>query len=204
LLVDSEDFVVSYGLGLELPTGADGSLLTETNLFTVANESLFLQPFLAMTLDNGDAFVHSFLQVDVDVGASPLTVTDVTMVVPPVGIGDITQQTLVHWDTTAGIWLAKSSDETGITGIAAIAEFHLSSAVSTAEQLTGFVRTLNGPSGFVLSPGANRYTASYITTGLHAEIGQNQSLRVAGVFPLSNGVQKLFDAEVLVQFGRRY
>ena len=204
LLVDAEDLVVSFGLGIELPTGADGSVLTETNLFSVENESLFLQPFLAMTLDNGDAFIHSFLQVDVDVGSSPLTVTDVAVGGPPVGVGDITQQTLIHWDTTAGLWLARSSDPTGITGLAAIAEFHLSSAVSSAEQLTGFVPTLTGPAAFMLSPGANRYTASYVTTGIHVEIGQNQSLRVAGVFPLSDGVQKFFDGELLVQFGRRY
>ena len=204
LLVDAEDLVVSFGLGIELPTGADGSVLTETNLFSVENESLFLQPFLAMTLENGDAFMHSFLQVDVDVGSSPLTVTDVAVGGPPAGVGDITQQTLIHWDTTAGLWLTRSSDATGITGVAAIAEFHLSSAVSSAEQLTGFVPTLTGPAAFMLSPGAGRYTASYVTTGIHFEIGRNQSLRVAGVFPLSDGVQRFFDGELLVQFGRRY
>ena len=117
---------------------------------------------------------------------------------------NITQQALIHWDTTAGVWLARSNDEIGITGIAAIAEFHLSSAVSNGDQLTGFVPTATGAADFVLGPAANRFTASYITTGVHVEIGQNQNLRVAGVFPLSNGIQKFFDAEVLVQFGRRY
>lgn len=204
LLVNSEDLLVSCGLGIELPTGADASVLSETNLFSVENESLFLQPFVALTLDNGDAFVHSFLQLDVDVGASPLTITDLTGAAATIAAGEITQPTLVHWDTTTGIWLARSEEARGITGIAAIAEFHLSSAVSSPEQLSGDVSTLTGPSDFVLAPGSSRYTVSYVTAGIHAEIGQNQSLRVAGVFPLHNGVQQFFDSEVLVQFGRRY
>ena len=204
ILVNAEDLVVSCGLGIEFPTGENGALLTGTTLLTVENQSLFLQPFLAMTLDNGSAFVHSFLQLDFDVADSPLVVSDVTLPDPSIAVGNITQQALIHWDTTAGVWLARSNDEIGITGIAAIAEFHLSSAVSNGDQLTGFVPTATGAADFVLGPAANRFTASYITTGVHVEIGQNQNLRVAGVFPLSNGIQKFFDAEVLVQFGRRY
>ncbi|MCP4176043.1 MAG: hypothetical protein GY758_35320 [Fuerstiella sp.] len=204
LLVNGEDLVVSCGLGIEFPTGADGALLTGTTLLSVENQSLFLQPFMAMTLDNGSTFVHSFLQVDIDVAESPLSFRNVTSPAPPVVAGDITQQTLVHWDTATGVWLARSDDQFGITGIAAIAEFHLSAAVSDGGQLAATVPTVNGPADLILGPAANRFTASYITTGIHMEIGQNQNLRVAGVFPLRDGVEKFFDAELLVQFGRRY
>ncbi|MEQ9410437.1 MAG: hypothetical protein RIK87_22070 [Fuerstiella sp.] len=204
LLVNSEDLIVSCGLGIEFPTGADAAALSGTTLFNVKNESLFLQPFLAITLDNGEAFVHSFLQVDIDLTGQPLEISDLMIPAPPVGVGEITQQTLLHWDTSAGIWLARSEAETGLTGVAAIVEFHLTSTTSSSDPLTGNVPTIGGPVDFLLSSAANDFTAAYITTGLHTEFGRHQTLRVAGVFPLRTGDNRFFDAEVLVQIGRRY
>lgn len=203
-LINAEDLVVSGGLGIEFPTGADGSVLNGTTLFNVENESLFLQPFLAATLDNGRVFVHSFLQVDVGLTDNPLTVSNVAIPGPPVGIGEIANQTLIHWDTSTGIWLAKSDDDTGITGIAAIVEFHLTSAVSSAANLKGSVPTSDGPLNFELQSPGGRFTATYITAGIHTEIAKDRTIRVAGVFPLRNGINKFFDGELVVQFGGRY
>lgn len=204
LLINAEDLIVSAGLGIEFPTGADGGVLTGETLFNLENESLFLQPFLAMSLDNGTAFVHSFLQVDVDVKGSPLSVSNIAVPVPPVGLGELQQPTLVHWDTSAGIWLFRSDNDTGLTGVAGIAEFHLSSATSAAGRVAGTVPTLGGPVNFQMGSAADRYTATYLTTGLHTEIGTHRTIRVAGVFPLRDGVSRFFDAELLLQFGSRY
>ncbi len=204
LLINGEDLIVSAGLGMEFPTGADGSVTSGDTVFTVENESLFLQPFLAMTLDNGGVFIHSFLQLDIDLKGSPLTVDDLSMPGPSIGVGEIRQQTLLHWDTSAGMWLARSDDHRGITGIAAIAEFHLSSATSSAETVAGVVPAAGGPINFALTSPTNRFSAAYVTVGLHTEIGRDQTIRVAGVFPLSDGVNRFFDSELMVQVGRRY
>ena len=112
---------------------------------------------------------------------------------------------LLHWDTSAGIWLAKSDAPTGLTGVAAIVEFHLTSATSSQEQLAGVVVGAADPLEFQLlsnPPGVN--SVSYITAGIHTEFAQNRTVRVAGVFPLEDGVSRMFDSELLVQFGGRY
>ena len=133
LLINAEDLVVSTGLGMEFPTGADGSVTSGDTVFTVENESLFLQPFLAMTLDNGDVFIHSFLQLDIDLKGSPLTVDDLSMPGPAVGVGEITQQTLLHWDTSAGVWLARSDDEPRTMIIARLEDQYWSAIVTNRD-----------------------------------------------------------------------
>ena len=43
-----------------------------------------------------------------------------------------------------------------------------------------------------------------MTVGLHAELANNTLFRVRGVFPLSTGDNRAFDAEVLAQLERRF
>lgn len=204
LLVSAEDLTVSCGMGIEFPTGADSSVLTGTTRFNVENESLLLQPFAAATLDNGEVFFHSFLQVDVDVTGSPLTVSDPLIPGPPLGIGEINGRTLLHWDTAAGLWFARSEADTGLTGVAGIVEYHLTTATSSTDHLAGVVPTSSGPLNFLLSAPPGTTSFSYITTGIHTEFAQSRTVRVAAVFPLEDGLAKMFDAEFVVQFGGRY
>ena len=204
LLVNSEDLIVSAGLGVEFPTGADGSAMTGDTLFNIENEALYLQPFVAATLDNGTTFVHAFLQIDVDLKGSPLQISGPLLPGRPVGVGEVTGPTLIHWDTSAGIRLINSDDTSGLTGLALISEFHLTSALSAADQLQGVIPSQGGPVDFMLSSAPGRFTATYITTGIHTEFGQNRVVRVAAVFPLRDGINQFFDAELQVQFGGRY
>lgn len=203
LFVDAEDLVVSGGLGLEFPTGDDSSVLYGTATIDLKNESLFLQPFLAATLDNGRVFLHSFLAVDVDLTGSELTSASAVFPIPSVSFGTLRGQTLIHWDTSGGVWLLRSQDSSGITGIAGIVEFHMTSAISPAAQVGGFVPTDPEANLFVTS-GAGSQTATYLTTGLHAEIASNRFVRVAGVFPLGPQDRRLFSGEFVAQVGARY
>ena len=204
LLMNDENFVLSCGLGIEFPTGANASVLSGNNLYRLDNQSLFLQPFFAMTFGHDNLFFHSFLQADVDAAESSLSVSNVANPGPRTGLGNITQQTLVHWDTAAGLWLARSDERSGVTGIAAIMEFHLSSATSSPGQIAGTVPSPNGAEELLLTSTSRNYSASYLTTGIHAEMGRNRTVRVAGVWPLRNGVEEFFDVEFLVQSGWRY
>ena len=217
LLLSADDLTVSAGLGVEVPVGDDAWAQSGNFVFHVENQAVYLQPFLAATLDNGSTFVHSFLQVDIEANANPLRVQinglgsfgppspgGPTPGGPPFeNIGRLDQPTLIHWDTSIGHWLARSDDDRGITGIAAIAEFHLTASASDSERVGGTLPSDSGPIDF-LSQSGRQFPATYFTTGLHVEISRDTTLRVAGVFPLASSQRRLFDSEVLVQIGRRY
>lgn len=210
LLFSEEDLTISAGLGIEVPTG-DGAV-TQFDSLTVAvdNDAVFLQPFLAATLDNDATFIHSFLQLDVATNGNSLNIHSTAAGGPPPpgpaasGFSDIDQPTLLHWDTSVGHWLARSDDDRGITGIAAIAEFHLTANLSDTQAVGGIVSDVGGPVEFLLQSNRRQFPATYFTTGLHVEISRDTTLRVAGVFPLAAQNRRLFDSEVLVQIGRRY
>lgn len=215
LLLSEEDLTVSAGLGVELPLGEDAWSRTGYSVFHVENQAVYLQPFLAATLDNGATFVHSFLQLDVEANGNPLRVQSLfaaggPSIGPPTGspafehFGDLEQPTLIHWDTSVGHWLTRSNEERGITGIAAMAEFHLTASLSDPQGVSGATFSDSGPVEFLAQAGGGQFPATYFTTGLHMEISRDTTVRVAGVFPLAAQQRRLFDAEVLVQIGRRY
>ena len=203
VIIDADDLVVSGGVGLEFPTGSDASVISGTTLFELDNQSVFLQPFLAAMLDNGDFFAHSFLQLDFDLTGSTLEISDITVANPPIVAGRMQPPTLIHWDAAAGVWLMKSDANTGLTGLAALVEFHMSSGVGSADEFGGQVLTVGGPVNFATGTNADQYPATYLTTGLHAELAQNCTVRVAGVVPLRSA-ERLFDGELVVQVARRY
>ena len=204
LFVDQDDLLVSAGLGIELPLGDDGVSEIAQVQFVLENETVFLQPFVAATLDNGTTWLHSFLQVDIDTMGNSLSTRNLAVTSAPVtSIGRLTQRTLIHFDVSAGQWLYRDNTQSGITGVAAIAEVHVSAAASSQDVLLGDVTGQSGSADIQLNS-SSAFPQTYLTTGIHTEINGRHMLRIAGVFPVASRERRLFDAEVLVQFGTRY
>ena len=57
---------------------------------------------------------------------------------------------------------------------------------------------------YALSNFANRMDVVNATVGIHTEIARHTTLRVGGVFPLTDGTDRLFDAEVQIQLNRYF
>lgn len=204
LLLDEGAAVVSAGLALGIPTGDDGELIINESVYRARNDSVFLQPFLAVSHDHDRTFVHSFVQVDVAANGNDITVNDTTGFNSLGTVGTITPPTLLHFDLTLGRWIVQRSTNEVLSGLAALVEFHLTTALSSADSLAGLRMTPAGDSFFGVQSVPGDFTAMYVTSGLHAELFDDWTARVAGVVPLRNGTDRLFDAEVLVQVGRRY
>jgi hypothetical protein len=204
LVIDEPNWHVSAGIGFNVPTGDDGRVIVNESIYTLANQAVFFQPFVALSAENGDAFLHSFLQFDVPLNSNGFSVDDTTGMSPLGKVGEIRSQTLVHWDITVGRWLMRRKDSNWLSGLAALAEFHLTAAVDEADGISGFRPTLVGNSLFAVQASPGQFTATYITTGLHAELSGDWTLRTAAVLPLQTGRDRFFDAELLVQLGRRY
>ena len=70
-------------------------------------------------------------------------------------------------------------------------EFHYATSLEDAD-------TFSPPSfGITYGNPNNRFDVVNVTAGLHAEFNNKTSIRISGVFPLDEGNNRLFDAEVI-------
>ena len=83
---------------------------------------------------------------------------------------------------------------------------HVELHYTTTLQDSDGVAAVSVPDTFTLSYPANEFDVLNITAGLHLEIAETSTLRIAAVAPLTgNGPDnRFFDAELQVVFNRRY
>jgi len=203
-LVDVDHWIVSAGLGVDVPTGSEASVLVNQSIYTVGNQAWFLHPFVAASSQYSSVFFHSFLQLDLPVADNDISVDDAIGLSPLGKIDTLSPQALLHWDAAAGYWLCRRPDSRGLSGLAALVEFHLTTALESPDEVSGLRVTPSGDSLFVFESSRGRFTSTYITAGLHAEVAGDWTLRVAAVAPLKSGNDRFFDAEVVAQASCRY
>lgn len=204
LLVDADDYLFSGGLGVETPTGADSSFRNSQSLFVTENEAVLLHPFVAMMFDGDSRSVSSFLQLDIPLNGNTFSSHNLDGIGSLGRIGSLQSQTILHWDTTFSQWLFRNDSDSLVTGVAALAEFHLVSALDSPRQIAAVQDGSGAPTDVLLSSSAGQFLATYITTGVHLELARNFAIRIGSVFPLASGVDRFFDAEINVQLERRY
>jgi hypothetical protein len=194
LLVERPCFAMSTGLGIVLPT-ADDTLVSDSSgapVFRMDNEAVYLQPFIGMSYTPNDrVFWQSFAQLDIDTGGNTAELIGGSS-------GVIRDQTLLFLDTSIGYWLFHDRRNGRIlTGLAPIAELHYSTTTEGTNVLTlSSIDSVSNPN--------NRQDILNITGGLRMEVLGDSYLTLAGVAPLREGSDKLFDAEFGVQFMRKY
>jgi hypothetical protein len=180
------------GLGLDTPTGSDavGYSRAADVTFTLGNDSLHLLPFVGFMAHPSDRFFyHGFAQLDVATGANHI---DARESAGTPDTGTLREQTLLYLDASAGVWLFQGNGDRGLTGLAAVGEVHYTTTLDDADSFTA-------PSfGIDFGNPDNRIDIVNASVGLHAEFANRTQLRVSGVFPLGQGSNRAFDAELMV------
>lgn len=187
------------GVSVDIPTGSDVSVTAYNVTTKVSNDAVFIAPFIGFTRQVGDHwFQNGIFQIDIPTGGNRITFDIVPGTPPPAG--KWYDQTLLRVDLGGGYWLYHNRCARGLTGLAAIVEAHYTSALGRsdtyAEEISTEVFRFGVPRGF--SDQIN------LTAGLHAELWRQTTVRVAGVFPLQEASQRLFDAEVHISINRYF
>ena len=192
---------VAAGLAIDAPTGSDITGQFMTTSFTMHNQAVHLAPYIGFLRAADDRlFCQGFLQLDVPMNGNRIDYTDTLF--PPGTFGTFTEQTLLYADISAGYWLCRNPDASVITGLASILEFHYTTTLSDADVVAGSMVT--PPPSFQFGNLQGRMDVTNVTVGLHSEWFGNTTLRVAGVFPLQDNLERPFDAEVVVSLNRYY
>jgi hypothetical protein len=207
LLSMSDTTAVGAGMAIETPTGSDTVARINTTNIRFQNEAAHLLPYIGFVWSPDDPrwgwgdglFFSGFAQIDLNTAGNTVAVLD-TNNVPATTLGLLNDQNLGFLDIAAGYWLFRDPDAPRLTGLAAITELHYTTTLQDVDRLTG---TVNG-GAFTINAIGNRFDVLNATIGLQALLFEASSLRVAGVFPIGNEDRRLFDAEVQVQFNRRF
>lgn len=193
VLFQSDTSVVAAGLVIDTPTGSDVTGRISSRRFALSNDSLHLLPYVGFLRAPDDVlFYQGFLQVDVATNGNRVELAGADL-------GRLTDQNLLFLDLSLGRWLCRSPSAPRAKGLAAIVEVHY----TTTLQDTDVVNGAAGQAVLELSNPLNRIDVVNLTAGLHAEIGMT-TVRVAGVFPLRDAEDRLFDSELQVSVNRRF
>jgi len=209
LIYERKDWSVSTGLGMIFPTAEDavvtGSVSGVPQIESVfTNESFYLQPFLGVNYSSkGPLFFQFFTQTSFDTSGSVISVMNNNNVFDSLaapGSDRVFTQSLLFLDFSVGYWIYRPKCQRNfITGIAPIVELHYTSTMNELD-LPDFQSATSDDvfeSNF-------RSDLLNITGGVVINMGRSTSLRIAGVAPLREGRDRLFDSEVSAQLVWRY
>jgi hypothetical protein len=194
LIYQGERMKASLGLGMVLPTAEDTSLrdsLRNKVVVEFSNDAYYLQPFFGLLYEpNNCWFFQTFVQMDFDTNGN-----EVRFANDPSNDGVIQDQTLLYMDYSAGYWVFHNPCGGRIvSGLAPMVELHYTTTVNSPDSVSRFGGA-DETTNF-----AGRQDVLNITGGLRFEIWGSNYLTVAGVAPLRDGLDKIFDAEFSLQY----
>jgi hypothetical protein len=192
MLYETEDTAIAAGIGIDTPTGGDVEVFGGS--YNVHNDATHCVPYIGMLRTRGRFFYQGFLDVDVPLNGDRIDVID------SMTMGLFTEQTLMHLDLSGGYWLYHNPGARRLTGLAALTEFHYTTALND----TDVVGIEDRQSGIIFENRRGRMSLASMTIGLHADWANNTTFRVGTVFPLSTGLDRTFDAEIQAQYERRF
>ena len=200
LCYSSDNLLVSAGLGLDTPTGSNALVRNGTLNLSFQNDAFHVLPFAGVAFAPAErAFVMGFLQMDVTASGNEVIVRPDGQ--PAQSLGNFTEQNLLFADLSFGYWVYRNPYAERWTGVAAIGEFHYTTALQDTDNVL-----FASPFGFAaINNAANRFDVVNATAGIQVEMFNLSSLRVAGVFPLGERPDnRFFDSELQIQFNRRF
>jgi hypothetical protein len=165
VLYKTPELLVSGGLGVNIPTGADTHVQVTDYLggattifaeiqrvrdFTIKNETWTLSPFLAaLATPTKNLFAQGFLEVECPLNGSTYNFNETFPIAgtrnpanPPLGYfpvsqtGRINDQTLLHVDIGTGYWLFRNPDRRWFNGMAPTVELHYVTTLDNADIVT--------------------------------------------------------------------
>lgn len=206
VMYEDDATVFSAGIGVDTPTGSDARAETTLTRYTIKNQSVYLLPYIAMLRNPNDSFFwHGFAQLDVPTAGNLVRFTSLPPDVAASGdLGRLTDQTLLHIDVGSGYWFYRQPQSRILTGVAAISEIHYTDTLQKTDFVAFSRPSVLAPSIVDIRNTANWMNVVNVTAGLHFELLNDSTLRIAGAFPLTQRDDRFFDGELLVQFGQRY
>jgi hypothetical protein len=188
ILSSDQNYVLSTGLGINLPTARDAILSAPNGvpLAVYQNDAVHLLPFLGLLVTPTDnTYVISFAQVDFDTNGN-----DVYNSFSGTH-SRIQDPALLHLDLAVGSWIYRN-DYSRLSGIAPQVEIHYSTTMQDFDQADGF------------TPITNRLDTLILTGGMNFQFFNRSNLTVGCAVPVNTNHQeeKQFDAEVQVLFNR--
>lgn len=200
LLYADEVLAVGAGLGIDTPTGSRAQADIGDVQVVFENEAVHLLPYLGGIWSPTESlFFTGFLQVDVATGGNDVVVSQFGL--PGQSAGLFNSQNLLYVDAGVGYWLYQNPYADWMTGLAGVVEVHYTTALNDTDTI--FIQR-DTALGLITNP-QNRFDVVNLTAGLNFLLGEMSNLRVAGVAPLGESVdRRFFDAEVQVQFNQRF
>ncbi len=194
LLWRCEHQAFSVGVAAVAPTGRDGRVTQfGDDLLVVENEAWHFQPFFGWLWapEGRRLFLELFGELDVAANGNDVLVPDF-FTQGLERVGRYTDQPLGLLDLKIGYWLYENPDARWVKGLAPTCELHYTTTLRNTDNVGG-VRNPN-----------NRMDIVDLTVGVHVLLGEKAVLTIAGAAPLRTEGNRVFDAEAVVQFNRRY
>ena len=195
LLWRCEHQAFAVGAATILPTARDGRM-TDPNgdpFLVIQNDAWHIQPFFGWLWAPQDRrlFLQLFGEVDFADRGNDVLVPGIRTG-ELVSLGRYNDQTLGLLDLKIGYWLYNNPDARWVTGLVPTCELHYTTTLQNADTV--------GP---VTNP-FNRVDALDLTGGVHIMLGTQSVLTIAGALPMKTQDNRMFDAEAMVQFNRRF
>jgi hypothetical protein len=206
VLAQGDNWVISAGLQLSLPTADDLSYIvtdgTNTGEFLrIENEAVHLMPFLGAAITPcSRSFLQGFVQLDVDSSGRPvLTNVNALNGGSLSKSGTLNDATFLYVDVNAGYWLKQEpTDSTDmVTGIAPMVELHYNTTVSDSDQVNFL------PLGSIGQRGRDVDFLN-ATVGCVFELRHSANITVGYSVPLAGGNDEEYDGHLRVMFAQRF
>ena len=201
LVYESYTTAVAVGMGTSLPTGDDVTFLFGQDRFRIRNDAVHLAPYIAfLSAPSGPWFTQGALQVDIPTAGNRVDVREVPPGAGNVDLGKLNEQALVFVDFSTGYWWYRNPASMGITAVSSALELHYIGSLQDADTIADTALSTD----FVFGNARNQFDVVHLTVGLDIELQNRLDLRVAGVFPLTNGDNRFFDSELRASINRRF
>ena len=192
----TENRLTSAGLGVAVPTGQDGQLVSDSgaDLVRVRNQAVHLLPFIGWLGQKDEKLSWQvFIQLDIDTGGNPIVVLDSD---GPKPAGRIRDANLLFVDVGLNYrWL--EGRDAWIQDISPFIEIHYSGTLEDAPSLD-----FTGVNGFQVDvdPQAASFNVVNLSLGANLFTSNGLSIRPAVIVPLQQDFpDRQFDYEVGVQ-----
>jgi len=200
LLLQSDTFAISAGLGIDCPTAPDSTCFqsqANPSGIQILNQSVHLLPFVGgLWTPNDRLFCLGFVQFDIDANGD--AINDVFANGPSAPIvtpaGRYYEQTMIYLDGVAGYWIRRDNDpELWLNGVAVFGELHGNQSLNTSSGVSGTpVGNLTGDNISILD----------MTIGADFQFGPLTTVTAAYSTPLTS--QREFDGQFRFMINRRF
>lgn len=199
LLFQSDQFVLSVGLGLTLPTSDDFilELGDGVDVVKIENRTVRLLPYTAFSVrPTENTFIQSFAQFDFDTNGNEVFLDEEGFnSLTPGGlesVGNLRSQTTLRWSSSAGAFLLRRP-RGKLSALAAVLESHYTATLNDAESV--------GSETFRIGDPNQSLNVMNVTTGLHAYFGKSVATVAYGT-PVTS--DRVFDGELRLFLNRYF